>query len=74
MRPTALTIETESTELIPPISERKLIPERVSELIYYLKDRVLQVKAGCIANQLSEWVKIFIYFLLEILFTVSGLP
>ena len=42
--------------------------------MYYLKNSVRQVKVGCIANQLSEWVKIFIYFLLEILFTVSRLP
>ena len=50
--------KTESTELTPQISEKELIPERASELTYFPKNRVLQMKAGCIANQLSEWEKI----------------
>ena len=44
----------ESTELIPQISEKKLTPEQVSELTYYLKNRFVQMKAGCIANQLQS--------------------
>ena len=71
-RPTVPTIETESTELIPQISKKEPIPERVSELTYYLKNRVSQMKPGCITNQLSEWEKITSYP--EILSTVSGLP
>ena len=71
-RPTVPTIETESTELIPQISDKELIPERVTEFTYYLKNRVVQMKAGCIANQLSEWEKITSDP--ETLSTVSGLP
>ena len=54
-RPTAPTIETESKELIPQISQKELILERESDLTYYLKNRIFQMKAGCIGNQLSEW-------------------
>ena len=71
-RPTVPTIETESTELTPQISDKELIPERVTEFTYYLKNRVVQMKAGCIANQLSEWEKITSDP--ETLSTVSGLP
>ena len=35
---TVSTIETESMELIPPISEKELFPERVSDLTYYFKN------------------------------------
>ena len=41
-------------ELIPQISEKKLTLEQVSELTYYLKNRFVQMKAGCIANQLQS--------------------
>ena len=50
----------------------ELIPERASDLTYYHKNRAFQVKAGCIANQISEWEKITSDP--EILSTVSGLP
>ena len=33
-------------KLSPQISERELILERVSDFTYYLKNRVLQMKAG----------------------------
>ena len=59
-------------EPIPQRSEKELIPERVIELTYYLKNRGFQMKAGCIANQLSEWEKITSDP--EILSAVSGLP
>ena len=62
----------ESKELIPQISQKELIPERVSDLTYYLKNRVFQIKAGYTANQLSEWEKITSDP--EILSTVSWLP
>ena len=50
----------------------ELIPERAIDLTYYHKNRAFQVKAGCIANQISEWEKITSDP--EILSTVSGLP
>ena len=59
-------------ELIPQISEKELILERVSDLTYYLENRVFQMKGGCIANQLSEWGEITSDP--EILYTVFGLP
>ena len=48
LRPTTPTVETESIELVPQISEKELIPERVSDLTYYLKNKVFQMNAGCI--------------------------
>ena len=58
LRPTTPTVETESIELVPQISEKELIPERVSDLTYYLKNKVFQMNAGCISNQISKWEKI----------------
>ena len=48
------------------------MPERVSDLIYYLKNKDFQIKAGCIANQHSSWEKITSDS--DILSTVSRLP
>ena len=42
-RHTAPIIETVSTELIPQISEKELIPERVNYLTCYLKNIVFQI-------------------------------
>ena len=42
-RHTAPIIETVSTELIPQISEKELVPDRVNYLTCYLKNIVFQI-------------------------------
>ena len=51
-RHTAPIIETVSTELIPQISEKELVPDRVSYLTCYLKNIVFQI---CDVNWLCVW-------------------
>ena len=52
--------------------QKELIPKWVIDLTYYLKNRIVQTKAGCIVKQLSKWERITSDT--EMLCTVYGFP
>ena len=52
--------------------QKELIPKWVIDLTYYLKNRIVQTKAGCIVKQLSKWERITSD--IEMLSTVYGFP